>query len=284
MMCKICGQRAKLLFSARILDRHVVGYFRCERCGFIQTEEPFWLAEAYADAVSVFDVWAVSRPLGDALRVARLIDQCWPDGTQTFLDFGGGTGILTRRMRDLGYPFLRSDAYSANLYARFFDDTDNPTSIHFPLITCFEIFEHLPNPRPELARLFKLTDTIFFSTNLVPPAVKTAGDWDYFAPVHGQHVSFYTVAALQELAASTCSRLLTNGANYHILTRADLLLSQAQFEEIVSGRPASLMRRALQKAGHALLRLARPSRLKPRDSLTFPDYGYVCRKQSRKSD
>ena len=283
MNCKICGRPAEPLFTARVLDRHDVTYFRCGRCGFIQTEEPFWLAEAYTDAVSVYDVWAVSRPVNDCVRIARLIDRCFADSPLPFLDFGGGTGIFTRRMRDLGYPFLRADAYSPNLYARLFDITDHPHAARFSLITCFEVFEHLPNPLKELAAMFALADTVFFSTTLAPAGVKAAADWDYFAPFHGQHVSFYTVATLQELAAATGSRLFTNGMDQHLLTRANLRLTQAEFEEIVSGRPSNLLRRAMQKAGHALLRLSRRAKWRTRDSLTFPDFGYVCEKQGGKS-
>ena len=131
--------------------------------------------------------------------------------------------------------------------------------------------------------MFDLADSVFFSTTLAPAGVKAAEDWDYFAPFHGQHVSFYTVAALQELAAATGSRLFTNGLDQHLLTRANLRLTQAEFEEIVSGRPSNLLRRAMQKAGHALLRLSRRSKWRTRDSLTFPDFGYVCKKQGRKS-
>jgi hypothetical protein len=178
-------------------------------------------------------------------------------------------------MRDLGYPFLRADAYSPNLYARFFDITDHPHSNRFSLVTCIEVFEHLPHPLEDLSALFKLSDTVYFSTTLAPEGLKTPKDWDYFAPFHGQHVSFYTVPALRELAAATGSRLLTNGTDQHLLTRADLRLTQVEFEEIVRGRPANPLRRALQKAGNALLYLSRRPMRGMRDSLTFPDHCYV---------
>lgn len=276
MKCKICSGPSEPLFTAQVLGRHDVAYFRCGQCGFIQTEQPFWLAEAYTEPVSVYDVWAVSRPLNQCAHVANLIDRYFGDSPLPFLDFGGGTGLFARRMRDLGYPFLRSDAYSPNLYARFFDITDHPNSGKFSLITCFEVFEHLPNPLDELTAMFGLGDTIFFSTNLVPAGVKAEKDWDYFAPFHGQHVSFYTVAALQELARATGSRLFTNGADQHLLTRANLRLTQPGFEEIVSGRPSNLLRRAMQKAGHAMLRLSRwPSKRSTRESLTWTDFLHV---------
>ncbi len=283
MNCKICGHPAEQLFSARILGKYDVAYSRCSACGFMQTEEPYWLVEAYADAVSVYDVWSVSRPWQHSTAVARLIEHCFADSALPFLDFGGGTGIFVRAMRDLGYPFLRADAYSPNLYARLFDLTDHPSLRKFSLITCFEVFEHLPDPLADLRSMFALADTVFISTNLIPAGVKSVDDWYYFAPFHGQHVSFYTVAALQELARITGSRLLTDGENHHLLTRADLGLTPADFAEIVTSRPAGLVRRMMRKAGNALLHLSRSSKWRHRDSLTWPDYVHVTEKLGRKT-
>ena len=277
MNCNICGRPAEPLFTTRVLGRHEVTYHRCGRCGFIQTDEPFWLAEAYKDAINIYDVWAVSRPIHDCEMVVRLIDRCFAGTGLPFLDFGGGHGIFTRRMRDKGYPFLRSDTYTPNLYARCFDVTDYPRESRFALIACFEVFEHLPDPIKELRALFELADTVVFSTNIAPAGLKKEGDWNYFAPYHGQHVSFYTVAALEELAAATGSRLYTDRLDHHLLTRANLRLTQAQFVGIASGHPSNRLRRLLQKAGNALLRLSRPrSQWKPRESLTFADFNRVC--------
>src|SRR5436305_1581957 len=43
MRCKICSTETKAHDSGRILGRYEVQFFRCPNCGFIQTEEPYWV-------------------------------------------------------------------------------------------------------------------------------------------------------------------------------------------------------------------------------------------------
>ena len=59
MKCKICGSEASSFDSARILRKYDVDYFECPYCGFIQTEEPYWLTEAYSSAITSSDIGLV---------------------------------------------------------------------------------------------------------------------------------------------------------------------------------------------------------------------------------
>lgn len=52
MTCKICGKENKFIFKAKILKKYDVSYFHCENCGFLQTEEPHWLSEAYKSPIN----------------------------------------------------------------------------------------------------------------------------------------------------------------------------------------------------------------------------------------
>jgi Zn ribbon nucleic-acid-binding protein len=45
--CKICNGDMTLHDTAQILNKYTVEYYHCLRCGFIQTEEPYWLDEVY---------------------------------------------------------------------------------------------------------------------------------------------------------------------------------------------------------------------------------------------
>lgn len=49
MTCKICGSETSQKFKAKILVKYDINYYHCENCGFLQTEEPFWLEEAYKE-------------------------------------------------------------------------------------------------------------------------------------------------------------------------------------------------------------------------------------------
>ena len=36
--------------TAMILKKYKVNYWRCQNCGFIETDTPYWLDESYSDA------------------------------------------------------------------------------------------------------------------------------------------------------------------------------------------------------------------------------------------
>ena len=129
------------------------------------------------------------------------------------LDFGGGTGLFVRLMRDRGFPFFWEDPWCANVHARGFD----APGTRFDLVTAFEVLEHLPDPAPVLLSLLRRTDSVLASTELLPPG-RNPDSWWYFLPETGQHVSLFTRPALQALARRLGVRLYSRG-NLHLFTR-----------------------------------------------------------------
>ena len=63
MTCKICKQQTKQIFQAKILNKYEINYFHCEHCDFLQTEEPYWLDEAYSESINVSDTGYMQRNL-----------------------------------------------------------------------------------------------------------------------------------------------------------------------------------------------------------------------------
>ena len=61
MKCKICTQTTKQIFTAKILNKYDIKYYHCEYCGFLQTEEPYWLDEAYKDPITLTDTGYLQR-------------------------------------------------------------------------------------------------------------------------------------------------------------------------------------------------------------------------------
>ena len=61
MQCKICENKSNFFAEAKILFKYKIKYFLCSNCGFIQTEEPYWLEEAYRDAIKFSDVGLLKR-------------------------------------------------------------------------------------------------------------------------------------------------------------------------------------------------------------------------------
>lgn len=51
MKCNICNNEANFFSNNTVLNKYDIDYFKCSTCGFVQTEEPYWLEEAYSSAV-----------------------------------------------------------------------------------------------------------------------------------------------------------------------------------------------------------------------------------------
>jgi len=200
MECKICGKATKHIFSAKVLSKYDAKYFECINCGFIQTETPHWLAESYNSAITHLDIGLIQRNIKYASIVELLIHLSF-NKKGTFIDYGAGYGMFVRMMRDKGFNFQWQDDYCSNLFAAKFEAPLYPDANDAEMVTAFEVFEHLLDPRKEITRMLKYSKTILFSTELRPSKdLNAAEDWWYFSPVIGQHIAFYSRKSLSILA------------------------------------------------------------------------------------
>jgi hypothetical protein len=221
----------------------MVDFFRCGSCGFVQTEEPRWLEEAYSDAINVFDMGIMERNI----RLSRL---CGPflsvffNANQRFLDYGGGYGIFTRLMRDAGFDFYHYDKLCVNLLARGFEH-DVANSIGYEAVTAFEVFEHLVEPMDDILEILKFSDNIFFTTELIYESPPPLDNWWYYGTEHGQHISFYTKRTLETVARRLALQFYTDGKSFHLLTRKRL--SSAVFQLMSNRRISTGLNLLLRK-------------------------------------
>lgn len=226
--------------DAQLLARHTVQYFRCQDCGFIQTEEPYWLEEAYSQKITDSDIGLVDRNLRLAMVSRALISIFFNAGAK-FLDYGGGYGLFVRLMRDAGYDFYLWDKYaSINLFAKGFEAELSDHSA-YELVTAFEVFEHLVAPLEDIETMLACSRNIFFSTVLVPPEAPKLGDWWYYGLEHGQHVSFYSRDSLVYLAKRFNLNFISNGGSLHFLTERKI--SPLLFKLILWGKVHRLFER-----------------------------------------
>lgn len=213
-ICKICGSSSAHFGSAEVLRKYKVQYFRCERCGFIQTEAPYWVGESYSSAIARQDVGVMQRNLVNAELTSAVLKLMFSD-VKSALDFGAGHGVFVRMMRDKGFKFSWFDLYATNAYARGFESNEGGT---FDFLTAFEVLEHLTDPVLDLQKMMNLSDNVFVSTCLVPEPPPHPDKWWYYAPLSGQHVSFYTERSLRQLAARFGRHLLSAGS-YHLFSK-----------------------------------------------------------------
>lgn len=218
MICKICNSNAQQVFTSKILRKYEVKYFKCNNCGYLFTEDPFWLDEAYSRSINLSDTGLLDRNIYFSKVLSVLIYFCF-NKNGSFLDYAGGYGVFTRLMRDIGFDFYWHDPYTKNLFANGFEK-DLKSNSRFELLTAFEVFEHLVNPKEELEKMLGFSSTIIYSTELMPQEVPDPKEWWYYGFNHGQHISFYTEKTLNTLA-NQFKLNYYNVDEIHILTKRE---------------------------------------------------------------
>lgn len=217
--CRICNNNSKYVFTETLLNKYKVKYFCCNNCGFLQTEEPYWLEESYKESINRTDTGILARNIYLSKIIALFI-YFFFDKDSKFLDYAGGYGIFTRLMRDIGLDFYWTDIYSKNLVARGFEFNDKHI---YELVTSIEVFEHLTQPIEEIENILKISQNIIFTTELLPnDNIPNPNDWWYYGLEHGQHISFYSKKTLEFIAKKYELNLYSNNSNFHILTKKKL--------------------------------------------------------------
>ena len=216
LRCKVCGHKSDKVFETSIRKKYLVSYFRCRYCGFLQTEEPYWLEEAYSSPINVSDTGIMARNLHMAKVTSGLIYFLF-DKKGAFVDSAGGYGVLVRLMRDVGFDFYWKDKYAENLFARGFE-WDRQLHPVVNLVTCFEAFEHFVSPLEEIEELRRISGNILFTTQLLPTPVPEPRTWWYYGFDHGQHIALYSLDSLRYIAKKLELNFYSRGS-LHLLTQ-----------------------------------------------------------------
>jgi len=255
--CRLCGVSTRPIGRQRLLDKYDVEYFSCPRCDLIQTELPYWLDEAYAQAISRLDTGAVTRNQMSARLTAVIATLLELPANARCLDYGGGHGVFVRMMRDLGREFRWFDKYAENHYALGFE---GDVTAHYALVTAFEVLEHFADVRGDLEQLFaSQPDHVLVGTVL--HAGHQPGWW-YYLLESGQHVAFYSRRTMAWIAEKFGYDVIA-GNDYSLFVRRPLgAIRRALLSRLVE-RPgvAALVprpvyqRRTLVEADHEAMRL-----------------------------
>jgi hypothetical protein len=241
--CHVCGCSVAAFAQARILHKHDIRYFRCTRCGFIQTEQPYWLPEAYASPIASEDIGTANRASMFS-RITATVILAFFDCNARFVDYGGGYGLFTRTMRDRGLDFYHFEKYCRNLFAQGFE-AEPARGTTYELLTAWEVFEHLVDPVRSLEDMLLFSRSVLFYTLLIPPDTPPPGRWWYYALDTGQHVSFHTRESLSRLASRFSLALHTDGIGLHLLT--DRRISRRLFNLVLHPRAGPVFHRLLRR-------------------------------------
>jgi hypothetical protein len=233
--CPITGAPMRHVFTQRVLERYDVGYHYSDESGLLRTEKPYWLEEAYRDAIGDTDTGIVNRNLNNSAVLDAVVSAL---GLQEgrLLDLAGGYGLLTRLMRDKGYDCHTTDKYCTNLFAKAFEPSEG---FRADALFAFEVLEHLEDPLTFLTDAFSAWGcrTIVFSTLTfsggIPPA-----DWWYYSFAGGQHIGAARGTSAVRLRDARC-----RVAHHHGSAGRDVRAVRAN-----EGHAPPVVRRASEKA------------------------------------
>jgi len=239
--CRLCDHDCVPTFERTLLHRLTVRYFTCPACGALQTEEPTWLDEAYGSAIAALDTGIVTRNLVNQAVVFLLARILKPAGR--LVDFGGGTGMLCRLLRDIGFDAYLMDRYADPVFARGFGlAPDAAGTAPIAMLTCFEVFEHLSAPGVEIDALFALKPALLVASTKLCDG--QGADWPYLVPETGQHVFFYARRTMAAIAAKQGYTYINRG-DYHLFARAAVSPLQRAMIRLCLSRPGLLLARMI---------------------------------------
>jgi len=237
IICRCCGfKEANHSISGTILG-NAISYYQCNYCGYVQTENPYWLDRAYSSPINASDTGVMMRNLKNT-QVVLVSLWLLGDIKGGVLDFAGGYGVLVRLLRDYGVDAFWMDRFSINLLARGFEYQNEKIK----LVSAFEVFEHLVSPEKELADMLKIAPNVILSTEIIPSPIPKQVDWWYFGKDHGQHIGFFRVETLKKLAAKHGKHLVTDNKTYHLFSEHPI--SQIRFS--ITMRLSGLIFRVLR--------------------------------------
>ncbi len=244
VFCTLCSNTTQPVFTQRILHKYDCRYFLCATCGLLQTEEPFWLEEAYSSSIALADTGILQRNIKNAGQLAKLLFLAF-NPHASYADIAGGYGLLVRLMRDKGYDFFWHDHYTENIHARGFE-ADLSGNTAYEAVTAFEVLEHIRNPLEFISTTLHDTNTrtIILSTELFTGKAPQPGNWWYYSFATGQHISFYQLKTLAFLA-DILGLALFSHKNVHILT--DRKLRPAMLKLALSSRTDWVLNRCMKK-------------------------------------
>ncbi len=213
MQCPICsGQshhEASIPFnkSCEGIDTsgELIDYQSCSDCGFtwspeLCSKDKAWFSERIynADYLKFDPDYGGQRAANQAKNI--IFSYHWVRKQIRHLDYGSGGGQLTDKLVKAGFD---STPYDPFVHAQ------DPVG-KFNLITCFEVLEHVPNPRQLMSTLagYLADEGVLVTSTLLRDKGVPLDKWWYAAPRNG-HISLYSGESLGKLAIENglCARI-----------------------------------------------------------------------------
>jgi hypothetical protein len=214
--CSICSSECRQSFNVKIQNKFDADLYTCTKCGFSFYPNQDWIKGSFSDELNSLDLGSVGRVLLACDFLSEFINSEKLTNA-TFLDYGGGYGLQTRIMRDRGFNFKNFDPHTQPLFSKFF--TGEPSG-RYDLVSLIEVSLHFENPVAEFTKLMELGDYLVFTS--VVPDKDFGPDWWYITGESGQHIAFYPLRSLKEIANQSGVLFSSDGKLFHVFHKKPL--------------------------------------------------------------
>ena len=230
--CRCCMGETSYFSTSMILNFLAI-YSICSLCSSVQVESPVWIEQAHSKAISNLDTGLVSRCISASRLISTLL---FLEGEKKSIgiDWGGGTGLLTRLLRDQGYRMLSYDKYAVAEHAEGFVATLEDAEKSATFMVSIECFEHLINPISAFKDVTSNKSYFIFTTDMIdtPPPDPAEKSWWYYIPESGQHITFASKKGLTEFSKILGFEHYVCFGSLHVMSRKKLRIQTKLFLNI----------------------------------------------------
>ena len=191
MNCPICTGKAEFELLVDIFWELPRKLNRCTVCKSCFYQNPDWLVRAYSDVISTLDT-GNSEWADDIAIILTLFSLSSKYQGVNFLGFGGGTGLLARKLRDRGFDWYSTDPLASSTIPL----PKVESSSSFAIVSLIEVLEHIEDPHSCLRLISAVTETIFF-LNKLPLRIQSTRYGGIFSPSQGNIFSFSHLSDLK---------------------------------------------------------------------------------------
>ena len=222
--CRCCLGTTKYFSTASILDFSAT-YSICLNCSSVQVDNPKWIDESHSKAISNLDTGLVTRCVSAGRMISTLL---FLEGKKQSkgIDWGGGTGLLTRLLRDQGFDVKSYDKYASADHAEGFEANLEEAEEAATFVLSIECFEHLVNPIDAFKSVTRKKDYFIFTTEIIntPPPDPAMASWWYFLPESGQHITFASRKGLDEFCKALGFENYKRFGSLHVMSKTKMKL------------------------------------------------------------
>ena len=239
--CRVCRGDTSFFEVATILEFEA-RYMICNHCKSVQVSDPYWLASAHSEAISDLDIGLVSRTTV-ASRLIISFFKLQRIRKVSGIDWGGGTGLLTRMLRDSGLNVYSYDKYANQELANVFVADELSLKSKMTFASAIECFEHLTNPIDDLGNVSIDKDFLVLTTETLPDPtpLPSFNSWWYFMPETGQHVTFASSEGLRIFGRNLGFEFYLRVGDMHFFSRTKIKLSTQIFLSVSLLRAVTLL-------------------------------------------